>query len=154
MIRLVLAVVLTLALVGLSMPAVDRAGTVRTDERVGSDVATLDCAAAALLEHEELPPPGTAGPRRIVTLSLPSPSFTWAPVDYVVVGDAFDSGTDEGRVVAYRVDGGAERLVHVDAPIRTAGGDPLVLRGSGEYDLVLTLERDASDDPVVVVSLP
>lgn len=159
MIRVVLAVALAFALVAVAAPAIDHAAAVRTDERVASDVSSLDRAATSLVASEELPPPNEPGPRRIVTVSLPADSPTTAPVDYVAVGatgstleDASPPSPREASVVAYRLEGGPERVTSVDAPLRTADGDPLVLRGTGDRTLVLSLERAEGGEPVVVVS--
>ena len=97
MIRTVLAVTLAFALLALSLPAIDHGGTEATKSGLEADVATLDAAATALLENEELSPPGQPGPQRVVTVTVPSSSLTTADVEYVVVGEPLEtpSGTNE-----------------------------------------------------------
>ncbi|MHC3437318.1 DUF7311 family protein [Natrialbaceae archaeon A-gly3] len=150
MIRTILAVVLSVAIVALSVPAIDHGASVRTERTLEADLAAIDEEAAALLESEELPPPGQPGPQRTVTVTLSGESLTTASVAYVAIGGD-RSTSDDVLVVAYRLEGGPERTVHVDAPVRPDGGDPIVLRGSGEHDLRLTLEPEG-DERIIVVS--
>ena len=151
MIRTILAVVLALAIVSLSMPAIDRVATVGTERGLEADLATLEAEAVELLEEEERPPAGDPGPQRVVTITLPAESPTTAGVDYVAVGDSLEATTDtaDRPIVTYRIEGGPERIVHVDAPIEPAGGEAIVLRGSGDRDLRLTLEYEAGERVVV-----
>lgn len=69
------------------------------------------------------------------------------------VGETLESPaeTDEPPLVAYRLEGEPKRIVHVDAPIRSADGDPLVLHGAGGNDLRLTLEAEDGERVVVVI---
>ena len=152
MIRTVLAVFLALTLLSLSVAALDHGATVRTERGLEADLATLEAEATALLEDEERPPTGEPGPQRVVTITLPAESPTAAGVDYVTVGDSLDASTDtdDRPIVAYRLEGGPERVVHVDAPIEPAGSEPIVLRGSGDRGLRLTLEYEEGERVVVV----
>lgn len=146
MIRVVLAVVLTVALVGLSMPAIERGGAVAAEETVRSEMAAIDRAATSLLETDDVPPDGQPGPRRYVTVTLPSESVTSATVASVSI-----ERRDDASVARYRVAGRAERLVHLEAPIVCACDGALVLEGTGERRLRLTLERTGDGDRIVVV---
>lgn len=151
MIRTILAVVLALAIVSLSVPAIDHGATVGTERGLEADLATLETQATELVEEEERPPAGDPGPQRVVTITLPAGSPTAAGVDYVAVGDSLEASTDtdDRPIVTYRLEGGPERIVHVDAPIEPAG-EPVVLRGSGDRELRLTLESEAGERVVVV----
>lgn len=145
MIRVVLAVALTVALVGVSAAGIDRAGAVATEESVRGDLAAVERAATSLLETEAVPPGGQPGPRRTVAVALPADSPTTAAVAYVSI----ERG-DTGSVATYRVDGRAERRLRFPVPIVCACEGPLVLEGSGERRLRLTLEREDGDRIVVV----
>lgn len=148
MIRYVLAALLTVALIAIAMPAVDRAAAVNSERQAERAVARVSEAAVSLAETEELPPRGEPGPRRFVTVALPSRSLTSAPV----VTLRFRSVTPNRSVGVYRVAGRREHLVRVPVAVTDADGEPVRLGGTtGEMTLKLTLEHGASGEPVVVV---
>jgi hypothetical protein len=70
-IRTILAVVLTVALFAVSMPAVDHVAGNKSEATVENAVGTIENAAESLLAEEEVPPRGarsTAGRHRLVPL--------------------------------------------------------------------------------------
>lgn len=150
MIRYVLAVVLTVSLFALGMPAVDYAGTRNTERQVETSIGDLDRAAASLTNNEEQPPDGHPSPQRIVTVSLPRASMTTAPVTYFEIERISDTVTR----VSYSIDGRATQQTVIDAPIvaETATANrSLELGGGGEIQLWLRLEADETGTPVLVV---
>lgn len=159
MIRVVFAVVITIALIGVSLPAMDHGASVRTDEHLRTDLVDVERAAIDLLANDEIPPAGEPGARRSVPVTVPERSLTWAAVDYVAIGGSLETDVPRDHrqyVLAYRVSGRSESIVHLQVPIRPATGDgePLVLRGSGDHDLLFTLERtddSEGDDGAIVV---
>lgn len=146
MIRVVLAAILAVALVAVAAPAIESAGEARSETAVRAEVATIDRAATELLGSNEPPPVRERGARRIVAVSFPDRSPTAAAVERVALEPAA-----EGTIARFRVRGAEERTVHLDAPIVSPDGDPVALGGSGEIDLLLTLETDGSGEPIVVV---
>lgn len=150
MIRVVLAVALAIALVALSVPAIDHGSAVKSERQVERELATLDRAATSLVRDEELPAAGHAGARRTVTLSLPADSFASRSIAFLEIERVRD-----GSVATYALEGRSDRVVHLDAPIVSPTADPdretIELRGPGTRAFVLTLERGDSGDPIVVL---
>lgn len=145
MIRVVVTVVIATALLAASLPAVDSARGDRTAAHLDGELATLTDAAASLVDRDDPTPPSVSGARRVVTLTLPTRSWTAAGVDSLTVGCR---AACPRPTLGYTLDTGRTRRVAVDLPLVVPDG-PLVVRESGTHDLWLTLERD--DDGVAVV---
>lgn len=157
MIRVLLAVVLSVALLGVAMPVVEDARAERTSSSAEGELTRLSDRAVELATTEEAGPGGV--PRRVIAVSLPEAGMAATPIDYVAIGGVPDCGmardTDHGDVVAYRLQGGDvhARYVSVDLRIVTDGrvrddGDPLILRGDARVSLSLV---DDGADPTVLV---
>lgn len=147
MIRYVLIVLITVALLALSLPAIDHVAAQRAENQVESEVQTIDRVATNLFEEETVPPAGVDGPKRVLTLRLPSDSFTSDAVEYIRIRRI----TDRVSLATYRVPGRAERRIRIDAPIVNEDGGIVELGGEGERRIHLTLERDDEGDPVIVL---
>ena len=154
MLRAVLAVVLSVAVVGVVAPALEDARVARGERQTEGELARVEAAVAELARGENV------GARRTLTLSLPTRSVTRAPVAYVAVGGvsrgpkAADTGQTD--VLVSRVAGGDAHVVRVPAELvvvtdsRSPDDDrPLVARG-GTVRLTLRLVRDG-EEPVVEV---
>lgn len=134
MIRVVLAVVLTVVLLAAATPAIDEGKTARTAIHLDGATDRLDRAARSLLAHEDPTRPSVAGARRIVTLRLPARSWTASEATLRI-----DGGADR---LAYRVgDGRPRRTILRGVDLRTPDG-PISLRTPGRHRLVLSLVRD------------
>jgi hypothetical protein len=144
-IRLALAVLLTVALLAVSLPAVDDARRERT--AAGTDRAVDRLAAAATsLQHDDPVRERALAPRRLVRFRLPAPSWRAAGVDAVRIAAA--NGTEPAGVTVDLPD--RRPMTHrLDAPIRTPGG-PLVLTDPGLHRLRLRL---LASNPAPVVSV-
>lgn len=136
MIRTVLAVVLSAALLAAAQPAVKHAAEDRSAAQVRADLDALDAAATDLAETEEVAP-GGPGASRSVTVELPPAGVGAAPVRRVVV-------TPANRTYRYHVAGRSPKTVEGTVPVATASGEPLVLRGAGTHRLVLSLRGRGS----------
>ncbi|AHF98460.1 hypothetical protein HALLA_05970 [Halostagnicola larsenii XH-48] len=151
MIRYVLAVLLTVGLLALSIPAVNLAGEIQTERQLETEVTDLETAAVSLFETEEVSHDGAPAPRRAVTLEFPESSMTTVPVDSFEV----ERIHDDTSVVSYAAEGRNERQQSIAAPI--VSEDPTrnesvdLGSGSGERTVVLRLEADSDGDPVVTV---
>lgn len=148
-IRYVLAVVLTAALLGASYAAIDQAAVQRSETQVERAIADVEAAAQSLAETEELPPPGADGPRRVVRVDLPADGFTTSPVETLTFDPVPGTGS---TVVTYRFDGRATRTTVVDVPIRNAhrGVERIDLSGeSGRLRIALELQSRTGSGPVV-----
>lgn len=144
MIRVVLAVVLTTALLGVSLPAIDEARQDHTETVVRTELQRVERTAERLVNTDD---PAEDGARRVVTLHLPARSWSGVGVDSVAL--AGERNGSAGRVT-WTVAGGTRHVRHVtDFTLRTDDG-PLTLGSAGSHRLVFTL--DGTDtDPVVTV---
>lgn len=145
MIRVVLAVVLTTALLGVSLPAIDDARRGHTETTVGTELREIERAATGLLDTDD---PAEDGARRVVTVHLPARSWSDAGVDAVTIGQ---SRAGSGGRFTWSAEGGT-RLVRrlPEIPLRTDGGDAVTLDAPGRHRLVLSLDGTRTD-PVVTV---
>lgn len=141
MIRLLVAVLLAVALLAASLPAIDYAGEERSEALTRAAIDDVDAAATDLARSEEAAP-GTAGARRVVTVELPRPAFAAAAVRRVAISPT-------NRSYSYRVEGRTNRTVRGTVPVYTTDGRPLEL-GAGRHRLVLRLV-DVGDSRRVVV---
>lgn len=160
MLRAVLAVALAAALVGVALPAVDRAGVGRGASLLGAEADRLARDAGRLAAGSDPVPVGARGARAVVALRLPGRSWATARVDYLAVGAARRADPPDGPatdVIAYRVAGGRERRVRLSVDVRAvAGVEPapddraLVLREPGRHVLALRLVRLDGQSVVLV----
>lgn len=140
MIRAVLAVVLTVALLAAATPAIDQGRQARTATHLDGVVDRIGRAVRSLLAHEDPTRPGVVGPRRIVRFRLPSSSWTAVGVSLRIDG--------ERDIVSYRLDGqppSDTTFQRVD--LRTPTGP--VVYGPGRHRLVVSLVRDGGIGVVV-----
>lgn len=146
MLRVVLAVLLAVALLGVAMPVVEDARADRTSTLAAGELSRLAERATGLAASGETGP--DAASRRTVDLSLPAGGFATAPLAYAAVGGLPDcdapGDTAAGDVVAYRLVGGDTRVRHVPVDVRVVEAgqvrdddEPLVLRGDASLTLAL-----------------
>lgn len=150
MIRVVLAVILTVVLLGIAMPAIDRAAGAHSDRQVESIAEQFDQTAVELNETEDLPPKGVRGPQRVIDVEFPTPSLTATAVLKFRIEE--DHGNAHS-VIVYQVGGRPERTHHIDAVVVNAKGGTLKLgRITGHQEFIFRLVRDGSTgDPIVKV---
>lgn len=141
MIRVALAAVLLVAVAGIAFRAIEVGGRERTADRLNAAAERLWRVASLLADRDDPTAASVGGARRIVTVRLPEPSLSAAPVARFVV-----SGTTD--TIGYRLQGGDRRRTHGETDLETAAGG-VVLRGPGSHRLVLTLVGNAT--PRVVV---
>ncbi|MFB6256764.1 MAG: hypothetical protein ABEH58_08600 [Haloplanus sp.] len=141
MIRAVLAVCLTVALLAAVTPAIDEGRETRTAIHLDRVVDRIDRAAWSLRAHEDPTRPNVTGARRIVRFRLPQSSWTAIGASLWV-----DGGDD---IVGYRLDGHrTHRTRFRGIDLRTSDGR-VVFNGSGRYRLVLSLVRSEGVGVVV-----
>jgi hypothetical protein len=152
MIRYVLAVLLTTALLAVGFAAVQETAAVRGETQTEGEIADIERAAVSLLAHDD-PVPGGSPPRRVLDIDLPSGGFASEPIETLVFEPV--GGTNR-TVVRYRVDGRSRHTVYLDAPLVNAadGTTNLDLSGSaGSRTVVLELVLDDDRKPVVQVTV-
>lgn len=147
MIRTVTAVALTVAILAISVPAVEHGAAINAENKVETQVAAIDQTAVELVEEEDVPPYGVAGARRLLTLTFPSDSIASQGVENVSI-ERVDG--EQHSIARFRVEGRAQQVVHIDAPIVDEDGNAVVLgRLQGEHTYALTLERGPDGDALV-----
>ena len=151
MLRYVLAVLLTVAVLGVAVVAVDHGTAVRGERQAVAAVAALDTAAVDLYENEALALAGGHPPRRAVEVTLPGAGYTSAPAEHI----SFERVPEQPHTrVTYRISGRAKRGHVVDAPLVRAGESQFRLDGvTGPVTLVLRLVPDDDGRPVVSVTV-
>lgn len=142
MIRVVVTVLLAVALLAASLPAVEDAAADRSERQLRAEVRDLDAAATDLMRSEEAVP-GTAGARRTVEVTIPTPGIGAGEVEQLRI-----SGT--ARHYSFRVEGRDRREITGTVPVHTLDGEPLVLREPGTHELVLALVQVEGERRVVI----
>ena len=133
MIRVVLAVVLTVALLAAVTPAIEESRTARTAMHLDRVTERVERAAHSLHTHEDATRPSVPGARRFVRFRLPERS--WTAVDARLWVDGEDD------LVGYRLAGERPHRTTVPAvDLRTPDGR-VVFGASGRYRLRLSLVR-------------
>jgi hypothetical protein len=146
-IRAILAVCLAVALVGVALPAVEDASRKHSASVADAELTRLRATLADLAATDDALPADSPGARRLVTLRIPTPDLTTAPVAYLAVGgvpesdsrEATDSTSDR---LAYRLAGSQPQTITVPVDIRTADSEPLVLRSASRHRLSCRLVAD------------
>lgn len=160
MLRAVLAVGLAVALLAASLPPIDRARRDTADANVRSQLERLATAARELAADNDPVPVGSAGARRVVTITVPDRGWGAAEVAHVAIGGVTGNTTTDPRgsdVLAWRLTGGPRRSLRVEGVDLFAVADgrvtpdaqALVLRG-GRHVLELALVRHRGRSVVLV----
>lgn len=162
MLRVVVAVALAVALLGVSQPAIEDARANAAERAVERELVEIERAIADL-RMEAAVPYGQPGARRVVVLDLPERSFGSAGVAYVAVGGLPNGDGDGGsNLLAYGVADRPPTVLRLDADLRverSRGGvewlddDPLVLRDGGRHRLAFVPVRSDGRRVVVVRNL-
>ena len=150
MIRYVLAVLLTVAILGIVAVGVDEATTLRGEQKVESAVTEIDESATGLFD-EDATGDTQMGPRRVIEIALPADGYAQSSPERL----EFTRVTERNATrVVYQFDGGAERSTIVHAPLVQNGRDSFELSGyTGDQTLVLELTLDDEGQRVVDVTV-
>jgi hypothetical protein len=137
-IRAVLAVCLAVALLGVTVPAVETASRDHSARVAEAELTRFRATVADLAATDDALPADSPGARRLVTLRIPTPDLAAAPVSYLAVGGVPGAASSEGTSetsdrLAYRLRGGRPRTVSVPVDLRTPDEEPLVLRSPGRH---------------------
>lgn len=154
MIRYVLAVLLSVAILALATVAIDASASDRTEAELRMAIADVEAAAAELVAYEEPSPDGHPNPQRVVEISIPSRSLTTTDVSHLEIDPVNDADASIARYVL--ADGTTneivldERIVYRDP----AHDRSTEIRGSGVQTVRLVLLSADDGSPVVVVEPP
>jgi hypothetical protein len=146
-IRVVLALLLTVAVAGVGFQAIERGRIDRTTTRLDAAADRLVTAASLLVDRDDPTAAGVPGARRVVRLDLPERSLGAAAVASFAVNGS-DGAPDAGGWISYRARGAMATRVRVPVDVQTPDG-PVTLAGGGRRRLLLRLVAD--DGPAVVV---
>lgn len=146
MIRTVVAVLLTVAIVGASVPALERGAAVNSENAVEAEITKIGDAATSLYTNEQAPPRNVSGPQRQLTVTLPRDTLQLDPVANLTI-----DRREKFSVVSYRIEGQPRQRTTIDAPIvNTTFGNTTTLQGAGERDIRLELRKHNSTSVVVL----
>lgn len=144
MIRTVLAVLLAVALLGVSLPAADDAARRQVATRLSEEVEALATAAERLADGNDPVAPGTGGARRTVKLAVPHDRLLGPGATALVGGCPVAD-------LCFRVGRGPATGVRSRVDVRPTGTD-LVL-GPGSHRLRLRYVRTATGPAVLVAEV-
>ncbi|THE64376.1 hypothetical protein D8Y22_13270 [Salinadaptatus halalkaliphilus] len=154
MIRYVLAVLLTVAILGLATPAIDEASTDNSERQLQTAISDIEEAAVDLETNEQVSPPEHPDPQRVLELSIPAGSLTTEGVSHFEIEPVEDVNVSIAR---YVLDDGTQhqeiieqRIVYRD---RT-DNRTTEIGGSGVQTLRVVLLADENGEPVVVAEPP
>lgn len=149
-VRVLLAAVVALALVGSALPAVEEAQRIRAEHELTDSAERIEAAAAAMVRSSDPVHPGVPGARRRLHLDLPETMDA-----SIRLGRPRDGRLRNATTIRTQVAGRQPSLHSVDVPILAAGSQtasadtgPLVLRA----DCVITLTYRVVDGRAVVVA--
>lgn len=147
MLRVVVALGLAVALLAVSVPALETARSEHSDRRVSAELNELTAAIADLQAREAAVRTDRVQPRRVVTVRLPGRSWTDAGIEYVAIGGHPDRPAGDERTesaIVWRTTGGRVRTrslpgVSVEADTADRDDGPLVIREPGRHRLAVSL---------------
>lgn len=166
MIRVVLTVLVAVALLAASMPALESARTATTAEQLDAEADRVERAIAGVVSGSVAVKNRALAARTTTTVRAPR-GLTAARIDRLALINGDDNGADgsiesgdefgDRVVLRYQIDGGPEGSVSVvprtlGASVEVGGdGGPLELRTSGESRIAFRFVDD-DDDPTVKIA--
>lgn len=156
MIRVVLTVLVAVALLATSLPALENARTATTVERLDTEAERVERAVGGVVSGSVAVEDPSLAARTTTTVRVPS-GVTAAPIERIALVDGGGPAGAEGPEhvsLRYRLDGGPDRVVSVVPTALPASvtvvGEEVVLRTSGESRIQLRLVDD--DGPTVEIA--
>lgn len=146
MMRYVVTVLMTIALVSVSMPVIDNAAADRSQKALGSELSQLQDTAEMLHSEEEVVRSSNKNPRRIMELEFPEQSFTSRSVQTVRITPHHDAAKS---TITYAVVGREPSQLTVDAVIVGPNNETVELGGNPDRRFILELKRDDVNNRVV-----
>ncbi|MBX0288078.1 DUF7311 family protein [Haloarcula salinisoli] len=146
MMRHVVAVLMTIALVSVSLPVIDDVAADRSQQTLETELSQIRNSAESLSHEEENARANTSNPRRIVELDFPDASFTTKPVETARITPNHDAGTTR---ITYAVVGRTTSQMTVDAVVAGPDNGTVELGGDEKRRFVLELTHDSANNRVV-----
>ena len=144
-VRAAVSVALAVALLGASMPAVDRVRVQHADARIEGEVNRIQTVARSLSRANDVVGDGGSPARARVTVHLPVRSWGASQVSEFTV-----LPPGNRRDVQWQVRGGERRHRTLDGVTLAATGAGLTLHGGGRQRLLLELRRLNGERAVIV----
>jgi len=144
-VRAAVSVALAAALLGASMPAVDRVRVQHADARIEGEVERLQTVARSVARSNDVVGDGGSPARARVTVHLPVRSWGASQVTEFTVLPPGD-----GAAVRWQVRGGERRHRTLNGVALAATGEELTVHEGGRQRLVLELRRLDGERTVVV----
>ncbi|MFC5277571.1 hypothetical protein ACFPM1_02135 [Halorubrum rubrum] len=151
MIRVVLTVLLAVALLTASMPAIEDAGRDTVVERLGTEASHIERAAGGVTADSVAVADPSLAARTSLVVSAPTGVLA-APIDRLALADPTRTDTttearvSEGAALVYRLRHGSVRRVSIVPPTDAIGislrDGPIELEPDGETELELRLVDD------------
>lgn len=146
-IRYVLAVALTVSILGAGLTAVERGSAVHGERTLETAVTDVESAALELYGNEALAPPGARPPQRLLEVELP----TGGPADEPAARFGIRRlGRDHSRIT-YRLSGRTRHTETLAVPLVTEGRSLDLGGETGTVQIRLRLVTDADGRPVVEI---
>ncbi len=147
MIRYLLAVLFTVALVGLTLQGLTHVSPEQSDRQVQGELTKIDEAATSLLQEEPQPHSNAPGARRYVTLSLPQESMTTTQAGEIRLHVSYDAENNpqSATAIEYAADGQHLGQQTIEAPLQRPA-DPAETDAYSLDDLPTTFTDDLSDN--------
>lgn len=148
MIRYVLVVLLTVTIVGMTMPAIDDVAADRSEAVVRGEITEIEAAAVSLSEHEAVPPDGErrSSARRVLEVEFPERSLTARSLRVLRIEPNREHGFS---TVTYAVGERPAEHLRIGSVVVGADNGTVELGGSGIRTLVLRAVRDGAGNRVV-----
>lgn len=143
MLRTTLAVLIGVALLGLTLPAVDDARVGHADSQVRNELDQLETAAELLQSGSDPAAPDAPSARVDRTVALPTQTWGTAGLERLRIPASADGN------VRWQVTGGQPKTMHISPPL-VAPPDGLTLHERGRHRLTLSLEQRDGDTVIVV----
>lgn len=145
MIRVVLTVLVAVALLATTMPALEDARTATAAERLETETDRVERAVGGLVSGSTSVSDPSLAARTTVTVRAPA-GVSAPQIDRLALVEPTGAGADAGAALRYRIDGGRRRTLPI-APESTVAtvevvGGPIALRTRGESRLELRLVDD------------
>jgi len=155
-IRVVLTVLVAVALLAASLPALETTRTATTADRLDTEAERVEQAVSGVVSGSVAVADPSLAARTTATVRAPG-GVTAAPIERLALVENHAPAGTEGRgrvALRYRLDGGAERAVPVvpaslPAEVTVVGGE-IALRTSGESRVELRFVDD--DGPTVEIA--
>lgn len=152
MLRVVVAVVLSVSLLSVTLPAMETAGEESSARRVEADLDRLRTAINDV-HAREAATRGGPGARRVVTVRIPASTWTSGGVEYVALGGPPGDDGDSRWDIVWQLSGNEtpeRQRVGPPVAVDSESSSQLVLRDPGTHQIAVSLVERRANRTVVL----